>query len=112
LLPQLQTKVPDIANWAKKVAVVVDESFYDAFFGPDVPFEPAKHLSNAQIVWFVVKYEKSGNRWHLKPHKVVLSKLDSAVEVLTGGIPLSREQFEEQLLQTLPETFRNPRVGS
>ena len=109
LLPQLQTKVPDIANWAKKMAVVVDEAFFDAFFGPNVPFERQKHLSLAQVAWCVVKYVKSGNRWRLEPKEIVLSKLDSSVKALTGGVPLSREQFEGQLLEKLPASFSKRR---
>jgi hypothetical protein len=98
LLPQLQTKIPDISNWGKKMAVVIDEGF----FGSLVGLERVKHLSNAQIAWFIVQYEKDDNRWCLKPKDVVFSKLDSSVKALTGGIPLSKEQFENQLRKKLP----------
>jgi len=47
LLPQLQTKVPTIRTWGKKVAVVIDE----AFFGSLVALDREKHLSNAEIAW-------------------------------------------------------------
>ncbi len=53
LLPQLQTKVPTIRTWGKKMAVVIDE----AFFGSLVGLEREKHLSNSEIAWFVVGYD-------------------------------------------------------
>jgi hypothetical protein len=54
LLPQLETKVPDIRTWGKKVAVLIDE----AFFGSLIGLEREKHPSNAHIAWFVVQYQK------------------------------------------------------
>jgi len=103
LLPQLQTKIPDISNWGKKMAVVIDE----AFFGSLVGLEPVKHLSNAQIAWFIVQYEKNGDCWRLKPKDVVFSKLDSSVKALTGGVPLSKEEFENQLRAKLPSEMKS-----
>src|SRR5207249_2455188 len=72
LLPQLQTKVPTIRTWGKKMAVLIDE----AFFGSLVGLEPERHLSNAEIVWFVVKYALKSNRWKLTPKEVAFSQLD------------------------------------
>jgi len=93
LLPQLQTKVPTIRTWGKKMAVVVDEAFFSSLVG----LEREKHLSNAEIAWFVVAYEPGPKGWKLVPRELVFSKLDSSVKSLTGGVPLSRERFEEQL---------------
>ena len=97
LLPQLQTKVPTIRTWGKKLAVVIDE----AFFGSLVGLERERHLSNAEIAWFVVGYDPKPRGWTLVPREVVFTKLDASVKSLTGGVPLSRERFEEQLLQKL-----------
>ncbi len=93
LLPQLQTKVPVIRTWGKKMAVVIDE----AFFGSLVGLTRERYLSNAEITWFVVRYEPKSEGWKLVPHEVVYTTLDASVKSLTGGIPLSRERFEEQL---------------
>ncbi len=93
LLPQLQTKVPTIRTWGKKMAVVIDE----AFFGSLVGLERERHLSNAEIAWFVVGYDASGRGWTLAPREVVFTRLDASVKALTGGVPLSRERFERQL---------------
>jgi hypothetical protein len=93
LLPQLQTKVPTIRTWGKKMAVVIDEAFFSSLVG----LEREKHLSNAEIAWFVVGYEPAPNGWKLVPREAVFTKLDASVKSLTGGVPLSRERFEEQL---------------
>ena len=93
LLPQLQTKVPTIRTWGKKMAVVIDEAFFASLVG----LEPEKHLSNAEIAWFVVKYEPTKSGWKLTPRESVFTKLDSSVKALTGGVPLSKERFEAQL---------------
>jgi hypothetical protein len=97
LLPQLQTKVPTIRTWGKKMAVVIDEAFFSSLVG----LEREKHLSNAEIAWFVVKYELKSNRWKLAPKEVVFSHLDASVKALTGGVPLSKEKFEAQLQEKL-----------
>jgi hypothetical protein len=97
LLPQLQTKVPTIRTWGKKMAVVIDEAFFSSLIG----LEPERYLSNAEIVWFVVKYELKSNRWKLTPKEVVFSQLDTSVKALTGGVPLSKEKFEAQLQEKL-----------
>ncbi len=97
LLPQLQTKIPTIRTWGKKMAVVIDEAFFDSLIG----LEREKYLSNAEIAWFVVKYEMQSDRWRLTPKEVVFSHLDSSVKALTGGVPLSKEKFESQLQEKL-----------
>ena len=93
LLPQLQTKVPTIRTWGKKLAVVIDAAFLSSLVG----LEREKHLSNAEIAWFVVAYEPVPNGWKLVRHDLVFTKLDASVKSLTGGVPLSREKFEQQL---------------
>lgn len=93
LLPQLQIKVPTIRTWGKKMAVVIDE----AFFGSLVGLERERHQSNSEITWFVVGYDQTPSGWTLVPREAVFTKLDPSVKALTGGVPLSRERFEEQL---------------
>lgn len=97
LLPQLQTKTPTIRTWGKKVAVVVDEPFFGSLIGLD----RERHLSNAEIVWFVVGYEPTVSGWKLVPKDTVFTKLESSVKALTGGTPLPKEKFESQLLEKL-----------
>ncbi|MBF6568014.1 MAG: hypothetical protein IVW54_03950 [Candidatus Binataceae bacterium] len=46
----------------------------------------------------MVGYDQAGPRgWILKRRKVVFTKLQSSVVALTGGVPLSKESFEEEL---------------
>jgi hypothetical protein len=97
LLPQLQTKVPTIRTWGKKMAVVIDESFFDSLVG----LEREKYLSNSEIAWFVVGYDPAPTGWKLSPREVVFTRLDASVKALTGGVPLPKERFEEQLRQKL-----------
>ena len=101
LLPQLQTKVPTIRTWGKKMAVVIDE----AFFGSLVGLEPERHLSNAEIVWFVVRYVPTEDGWTLTRHEVVPTRLESSVKALTGGTPLSRERFEAELRRKIGSRY-------
>ena len=93
LLPQLQTKVPTIRTWGKKMAVVIDEAFFKSLVG----LEREKHLSNAEIAWFVVGYDPAPTGWKLAKREVAFSRLDSSVKALTGGVPVSREKFEDEL---------------
>ncbi len=91
LMPQLQTKVPTLRRWGKKMAVLVDKPFFDALGAlTHVP-----HVSNCDIVWFVVEYDEETSA--IKKMEPVFTTLESSVEALTAGVPLSREDFEGQL---------------
>lgn len=108
LLPQLQTKVPTIARWGKRMAVVIDEAFFASLVG----LERERHLSNADIAWFVVGYDTVPRGWKLSRREVVFTKLESSVKALTGGVPLSKERFEEQLRAKLASADpSHPLVG-
>jgi len=98
LMPQLQTKVPTLRRWGKKMAVVVDKAFWDSLG----EMRRAKDLSNADIIWFVVDYEGPiQGRYRLKTDKVIFTTLENAVEGLTGGTPVSLEQFEQSIKRKL-----------
>lgn len=98
LMPQLQIKVPTLRRWGKKMAVVVDRAFWQSLG----EMRPARHTSNADIVWFIVDYADSQNgRYRLERHKIALTTLENAVDGLTGGTPVSLEQFECAIVQKL-----------
>jgi hypothetical protein len=98
LMPQLQIKVPTLRRWGKKMAVVVDKAFWDSLG----EIRRERHLSNADIVWFVVDYEGPvRGRYRLKSHEAIFTTLEHAVEGLTGGTPVSLEQFEQAIRQKL-----------
>ena len=97
LMPQLQIKVPTISRWGKKMAVIVDREFWNSLGKmTEVP-----HLSNCDVAWFVVDYRLEGNRWRLVPGEVHFTTLDRAVEGLTGGTPVSLDEFEGRILKKL-----------
>jgi hypothetical protein len=109
LLPQLETKVPTIRTWGKKVAVVIDEAFATSLIGLKNTRE--KYLSNAEIAWFVIGYDLVGQAWQLRPREVIFSKLSASVTALTGGVPLPKERFEAQLRTKISMTYPQHRFN-
>ncbi len=98
LMPQLQIKVPTLRRWGKKMAVVVDIAFWNSLG----EMRRTGHITNADIVWFIVDYEGPENgRYRLIPHESVFTTLENAVEGLTGGTPVSLEQFETAIRRKL-----------
>ncbi len=97
LMPQLQIKVPSLRRWGKKMAVVVDIDFWEAL-GPMVQ---VGHISNCDIAWFIVRYDETPDGTRLALEKVYLTTLESSVEGLTAGLPVSLEVFEQRILQKL-----------
>jgi len=94
LMPQLQIKVPALRRWGKKMAVVVDRSFFDSLGKMD----HVKDVSNSDIAWFIVRYEEvPGTGAILKPDEVRFTTLERAVEGLTGGTPIGVSEFESRI---------------
>ena len=93
LMPQLQIKVPTLRRWGKKMAVVVDRNFFDALGKMDA----VEDVSNCDIAWFIVRYRDDGRIIHLERDSVILTTLERAVEGLTGGLPVSLEEFEKRI---------------
>lgn len=99
LMPQLQTKVPTLRRWGRKMAVVVDERFF-ASLDRKVMREVG-HISNADIIWFVVGYERSPQKEVLVRRSVYPTTLERAVEGLTAGQALSLPEFEQALTKKI-----------
>jgi hypothetical protein len=97
LMPQLQIKVPTLRRWGRKMAVVVDESFFNALGEMDF----VDDVSNCDIGWFVVGYEEARDRAKLVPEYVRYTTLEKAVEGLTGGKPVTKEEFEFRIREKL-----------
>ena len=96
LMPQLQIKVPTLRRWGKKMAVVVDRAFFDSM-GEMIA---VNDISNADIAWFVVRFEESdAGRAKLVRDKVVFTTLERSVEGLTGGQPVSLKTFESRIVR-------------
>lgn len=95
LLPQLQTKVPTLSRWGKRMAIVVDEYFFASLD----PMIVVNDLSSADLVWIVVKFEEcETGRFVLTPSQVYFTTLSEAVTGLTGGRPTTEERFIQKLV--------------
>jgi hypothetical protein len=95
LMPQLQIKVPTLRRWGKKMAIVVDVPFFQSMG----TMLPVTHLSNADIVWFLVDFvDREGvEEKVLTVVREVYTTLESSIEGLTGGIPVSLDEFEVRI---------------
>jgi hypothetical protein len=98
LMPQLQIKVPTLRRWGKKLAVVVDRDFFAAL----APMDRVSDISNCDIAWFIVDFiEGLDGKAQLARGDVHLTTLERAVEGLTAGIPVSKNEFERRILAKL-----------
>lgn len=95
LMPQLLTKVPTLRRWGNKMAVVVDAPFFYSMG----KMERVPHLSNADIVWFLVDFKQAapGEPFRLEVVEVFYTTLESATLGLTGGVPVSQGEFEDRI---------------
>lgn len=99
LMPQLQIKVPTLRRWGKKMAVVVDRAFFDSIGEMD----NVADISNADIAWFVVKFEEveGEKRTRMVPDEVRYTTLERSVEGLTGGKPVPLRTFETRIAEKI-----------
>jgi hypothetical protein len=93
LMPQLQIKVPTLRRWGKKMAVVIDNNFYRSLGQMD----RVQHISNCDIVWFVVDYDTSNGKIELITSHKEYTTLERAVEGLTAGRPVELPTFETSI---------------
>jgi len=109
LMPQLQIKVPTLRRWGKKMAVVVDRAFFDSIGEMD----DVADISNADIAWFIVRFEEvpGTKSSRLVRDDVRYTTLERSVEGLTGGKPVSKSIFESRLAEKLAGYGRNTRVA-
>ena len=93
LMPQLQIKVPTIRRWGKKLAVIVDRPFFDALGHMD----EANDISNADVLWFIMSFERTNGCFRLVPDRLHATTLERATEGLTGGVAIAKQEFEKSL---------------
>src|SRR5436305_7448087 len=75
LMPQLQVKVPTLRTWGRKMAVVVDEDFFKELGN----LNPVNDLSNAEVVWFIVRYaEQPNGSVELQPSRTFMTTLEES----------------------------------
>jgi hypothetical protein len=99
LMPQLQIKIPTLRRWGKKMAVVVDKAFFDSIGEMD----HVADISNADIAWFVVRFEEDpgAKRSRIVLDGVRYTTLERSVEGLTGGKPVPKHEFEKRIAGAL-----------
>lgn len=95
LMPQLQIKVPTLRRWGKKMAIVVDVPFFQSMGA----MQPVAHVSNADIVWFLVDFvdQEGADEKVLSVVPEVYTTLESSIEGLTGGNAVSLNEFEARI---------------
>jgi hypothetical protein len=104
LMPQLQTKVPTLRRWGKKMAVVVDRSFFNALG----KMEDVRDISNCDIAWFVVGFDESTDPITLVRESICFTTLERAVEGLTGGVPVTLDEFEKRIKEKAARLSSRP----
>lgn len=99
LLPQLQTKVPTLSRWAKKMTIVVDRGFFDSLG----QMKTVSDLSHADLAWFVVDFDASAGDGVLKPASYHFTTLEQASYGLVAGSALTQDEFEARILKKAGE---------
>ena len=99
MMPQLQIKVPTLRRWGKKMAVLVDKHFFESLGS----MEEVDDLSSGDIAWFTVDFEEddTGRRFRLVRDSVHVTTLERATEGLTGGHPVTLNEFEDGIRSKL-----------
>lgn len=102
LSPQLSAKSPVMRRWGKKVAVVVDQGFFDElskFKNDDIDFD------NSEVVWVVVKYD---SQMSISVAIERYAELDESVDALQATRPVVKSKFEKDLIAEVSK--RSPKV--
>lgn len=109
LMPQLQIKVPTLRRWGKKMAVVVDRAFFDSIGEMD----NVADISNADIAWFVVRFEEveGQTRTRIVRDEVRFTTLERSVEGLTGGKAVPLPTFEDRISDKLVHPVPVEQIG-
>jgi len=108
LMPQLQIKVPSLRRWGKKMAVVVDRSFFQAMG----EMRTVPDISSCDVAWFVVAFQQVAGAYRLVPDAVRYTTLEDSVLGLTAGVPVSLEVFEKRILAKLKRPSGPPEVAT
>ena len=100
LMPQLHIKAPTVRRWGSKLAVAVDDSFFNAIGGPSE--DPAKELGDGDIIWLVPKLSlgKDGRYRLVHGHWEMLTLEKSSAKLLAAKT-MSQVDFEDALMSKL-----------
>ena len=103
LMPQLQVKVPTLRRWGSKMAVAVDQPFFQAIGGPSPSY--SRDLGDGDIIWLapVLALQANGEYRLERGHWEVLTLEDSS-EKLLAARTMQRSEFEAVLRNKLTST--------
>jgi hypothetical protein len=104
LAPQLIYKGGILNEWGKKMAVVVDRSFFLT-----LPKLPEIASNKADIAWLVYEliHEPTHDRYHLTSYQPVFTAFTPALEAITTAEAGRVEDFIEHLQHKLDEKLEN-----
>ena len=91
LMPQLQVKVPTVRRWQAKMAVAVDQPFFEAIGGPSANY--TQDLNDGDIIWLIPELvlDDATNHYRLqRGHWEVLNPGGLHRETLGSGYDLTR----------------------
>lgn len=97
LLPQLETKVPTLRTWGKKMFVAVDEAFFDWI----PPMQEESHITNAEVCWLVFGLDRSAAPYKLRHVKTFLTTLSESRKGLVAGVSPNLPTFQNALKQKI-----------
>ncbi len=102
LMPQLQVKVPTVRRWTAKMAVAVDQPFFQAIGGPSSNF--SQDLGDGDIIWLVPRLilGSDGTYRLEKGHWEVLT-LEASSQKLLAARTIQKAEFESILRSKLSQ---------
>ena len=92
LMPQLQIKGPTLRQWLTKLAVAVDQPFFEAVGGATET--PSHDLNEGDIVWLIPRI---GDNFRLERHHWEVLSLEDSSEKLLYADRIGRAEFEAAL---------------
>lgn len=104
LAPQLDAKGPVVRTWGKKVAVIIDESFYRELAALPTKIDD---FDNAEVVWVIMRFT---DKMNLVVDKMFFGSLTESVQALQATKPLNKSEFESGLRQELRRVGKKSKV--
>lgn len=100
LMPQLETKVPTLRRWGSKVAVAVDQPFFEAIGGKSDNY--SQILTDGDIIWMVPRLtqDSDGSYKLSRGHWEVLT-LEASTKKLRASETIGLDEFEDTLRKKL-----------
>ena len=92
LMPQVETKVPTLRQWGKKVAVAVDSTFFNELGGASS--NASQDLNEGDVIWLVPRMGEGGV---LERHHWEVLTMEASSEKLLSADRIRRHGFEDTL---------------